>query len=102
MSRKKIEYVQAQSTRDRVGSRVGLLFLLILFLLIHERVPASLPCEVQAKFSVLSSMRVAATILLLAFAPAHGLVVSPAARATVATAKPTVARCGTNPEMFIG
>ena len=47
-------------------------------------------------------MRVAATILLLAFAPAHGLVVSPAARAPVATAKPTVARCGTNPEMFIG
>ena len=59
-------------------------------------------CEVQAKFSVLSSMRVAATILLLALAPAHGLVVSPAARASVATAKPTVARCGTNPEMFIG
>lgn len=48
-------------------------------------------------------MRVVATLLLLAFAPAHGLVLSPAARVTtVAAARPTVARCGTNPEMFIG
>jgi|TARA_B110001469_G_C9539405_1_gene267926 hypothetical protein len=47
-------------------------------------------------------MRVVATLLFLAFAPAHSLVVSPVARATVATARPTVARCGTNPEMFIG